>query len=78
VANAFILRNRIIAALSLNLIPVEMSIESGTRHVVNYAVKYNKKVILCKPNYYELDYYIRYYEGIIVANKKYRVKKTYL
>jgi DNA processing protein len=76
VANPFVMRNRSIASLSDYLIPVEMGIDSGTRHAVNYAVKYGKKLILCKPNYYELDYYILYYEGIIVVIKKYRGKQN--
>lgn len=76
VANAFVMRNRIIAALCDYLIPIEMGIDSGTRHAVNYAVRYNKKLILCKPNYYELDHYIRHYEGIIVAIKKYKGKEN--
>jgi DNA processing protein len=76
VANPFVLRNRITAALSQYLIPVEMSIESGTRHAVNYAFKYRKKLIIVKPNYQELDEYPYRYEGITAAYRKYRGKEN--
>jgi DNA processing protein len=76
IAHPFVTRNRIIAALSDYLIPVEMSIESGTRHAVNYAFKYGKKLILCKPNYQELDEHFPCYDGITAAIKKYRGKQS--
>jgi DNA processing protein len=72
VANPFVLRNRIIAALSQYLIPVEMGKDSGTRHAVHYAVKYGKKVLLVKPGVAELNHYEKQYDGIIVTVKKYR------
>jgi DNA processing protein len=74
VANPFVLRNRIIAALSQYLIPVEMGKDSGTRHAVHYAVKYNKKVFLIKPGIDEINHYLEQYDGIIVSAKKYRKK----
>jgi hypothetical protein len=51
-----------------------MGINSGTRHSVRYAVKYGKKLILCKPNYQELNDFPFRYEGLIYAIKKYRGK----
>lgn len=74
VGNPFVLRNRIIAALSQYLIPVEMGKDSGTRHAVHYAVKFGRKVFLVKPGIEELNHYMSYYEGIIVALRKYRQK----
>ncbi|SFH38757.1 DNA-processing protein DprA [Pseudomonas sp. NFACC45] len=41
----FVRRNRIQAALSNILIPVEWKIKSGTAHTVGFAAKYNKKII---------------------------------
>lgn len=41
----FVRRNRIQAALSDILIPVEWKIKSGTAHTVGFAAKYNKKII---------------------------------
>lgn len=78
VANPFVLRNRIIAALSQYLIPVEMGKDSGTRHAVHYAVKYDKKVILLKPGVEELNHYVHHYDGIIISMKKYRKKNNVL
>lgn len=76
VANPFVLRNRIIAALSQYLVPVEMGKDSGTRHAVHYAVKYGKKVFLIKPGIDEIDHYLQQYDGIIVAAKKYKKKSN--
>ncbi|EKT55676.1 DNA-processing protein DprA [Providencia sneebia] len=41
----FVRRNRIQAALCSVLFPVEWKIKSGTAHTVEYAFKYNKKII---------------------------------
>ena len=41
----FIRRNRLQAALSRLLIPVEWKIKSGTAHTVSYAHKYGKKIL---------------------------------
>lgn len=41
----FVRRNRLQAALSDTLIPVEWKIKSGTAHTVEFARKYNKKII---------------------------------
>jgi len=41
----FVRRNRIQAALSDILVPVEWKIKSGTAHTVGFAAKYNKKII---------------------------------
>lgn len=76
VGNPFVLRNRIIAALSKYLIPVEMGKDSGTMHAVHYAVKYGRKLILCMPATFEIDHFLSYYDGIIIAAKKYRTKKN--
>ena len=76
VANPFVLRNRIIAALSQYLIPVEMGKDSGTRHAVDYAVKYGKKVFLIKPGINEINNYLKNYDGLIIASKKYRQKQN--
>ncbi|EHU6913376.1 TPA: DNA-protecting protein DprA, partial [Salmonella enterica subsp. enterica serovar Infantis] len=43
-AENFVRRNRIQAALSSALIPVEWKIKSGTAHTVEYAFKYAKKI----------------------------------
>ena len=73
-ANPFVLRNRIIAAFSNYLLPVEMGKESGTRHAVHYGFKFGKKVILIKPGQDEINNHLLNYDGIIVAIKKYRPK----
>ncbi len=41
----FVRRNRIQAALCSVLFPVEWNVKSGTAHTVEYAFKYNKKII---------------------------------
>ena len=41
----FVRRNRIQAALSDILIPVEWKVKSGTAHTVGFAAKYNKQII---------------------------------
>lgn len=52
-AENFVRRNRLQAALGATLIPVEWSIKSGTSHTVEYAFKYNKKIInVYLPNTY--------------------------
>jgi DNA processing protein len=76
VANPFVLRNRIQAALSDYIVPVEMGKDSRTRHSVHYAVKYRKTVILCMPNSFEIDHYLPQYEGIVVCAMKYRTKRN--
>ncbi|EKK7716533.1 DNA-protecting protein DprA [Cronobacter sakazakii] len=43
-AENFVRRNRIQAALSTALIPVEWKVKSGTAHTVEYAFKYSKKI----------------------------------
>ena len=73
-ANPFVLRNRIIAAFSQCLLPVEMGKDSGTRHAVHYAIKFGKKVILVKPGPDEIDHHFSHYDGILTAIKKYRSK----
>ncbi len=45
----FVQRNRIQAALSDAVIPIEMGISSGTTHTVNYGYRYNKKVLVMAP-----------------------------
>ncbi|WP_266366649.1 DNA-processing protein DprA [Tellurirhabdus rosea] len=47
---SFVERNRIQAALSEIVIPIEMTIKSGTMHTVNFAKYQNKKIILLKPS----------------------------
>lgn len=74
-AHPFVLRNRIIAALSEYVIPVEMGKDSGTLHTVNYAIRYRKRLVLCKPCPMELDYFLRHYEGVILSIKKYKNKE---
>lgn len=76
IANPFVLRNRIIAALSQYLIPVEMGKDSGTRYSVHYAVQYARKIIFIKPGVEELNHYINHYDGIIICMKKYRKKSN--
>lgn len=44
----FVKRNRLQAALSDILIPVEWKHKSGTAHTVKYALKYNKRIICLK------------------------------
>jgi DNA processing protein len=46
---AFVQRNRIQAALSDVVIPVEMGINSGTMHTINFAKKYKKDIYVLKP-----------------------------
>lgn len=46
---SFVQRNRIQSALSEIVIPIEMGINSGTMHTVDFAKRYNKKVGLFKP-----------------------------
>jgi DNA processing protein len=43
-AENFVRRNRIQAALSTSLVPVEWKIKSGTSHTVEYAYKYSRKI----------------------------------
>ena len=44
IAENFVRRNRIQAALCDTLIPVEWNIKSGTAHTVEYAYKYGRKI----------------------------------
>ncbi|QGP57435.1 DNA protecting protein DprA (plasmid) [Piscirickettsia salmonis] len=51
----FVRRNRIQAALSYVLVPTEWNIKSGTSHTVDYAYKYQRKIInVFLPNFYKL------------------------
>ena len=74
VANSFVLRNRIQAALSDYVIPVEMGLKSGTQYTIQYAVRYGRKIIFCLPDVMEIDHFLPYYEGIIADVKKYKSK----
>jgi DNA protecting protein DprA len=75
IAHPFVLRNRIIAALSDYIFPVEMKKDSGTRHALQYAVRYKKTVILCLPGATEIDWHLLYYEGILTAIAHYKKQK---
>lgn len=44
----FILRNRLQAALSRAIIPIEWSVKGGTAHTIQYAEKYKRPVIFLK------------------------------
>jgi len=72
VANAFVLRNRIQAALSEYIIPVEMGTQSGTMYTLKYAARYKKKILLCLPGRLEIDQFLPYYEGLLTAVKKWK------
>ncbi|MCE1054962.1 DNA-processing protein DprA [Pseudomonas alloputida] len=54
-AENFVRRNRIQAALSDVLIPVEWKVKSGTAHTVRYAKSYGKRVIAVALPYYSKD-----------------------
>lgn len=60
---SFVQRNRIQAALSNLVIPIEMKIKSGTMHTINFSKKYNTPVFLLKPTPMLLQE--ASYEGII-------------
>jgi DNA processing protein len=75
VANPFVLRNRIIAAFSEFVFPVEMKKNSGTRHALQYAVRYKKTIILCLPGATEIGKHLLYYEGIFTAIAHYKKHK---
>ncbi|GHC57647.1 DNA-processing protein DprA [Ulvibacter litoralis] len=67
---SFVQRNRIQAALSSVIIPVEMGINSGTMHTVNFAKRYSKKVLVFEPT--EMLKQLPQYEGInsLIESKK--------
>lgn len=46
---SFVQRNRLQAALSQFVIPIEMGVKSGTMHTINFAKRYKKAVALFKP-----------------------------
>lgn len=46
---AFVQRNRIQAALSDIVIPIEMGLNSGTTHTINFSKRYNKSVFVMRP-----------------------------
>lgn len=46
---SFVQRNRLQAAFSDNIIPIEMGVESGTMHTIDFAKRYKKNVVLLKP-----------------------------
>lgn len=45
---SFVQRNRIQAALSDVVLPIEMGTNSGTMHTINFAKKYDKKVLITR------------------------------
>lgn len=46
---SFVQRNRLQAAFSDSIIPVEMGVASGTMHTIDFAKRYKKNVALFKP-----------------------------
>ena len=60
---SFVQRNRIQSALSQAVIPIEMGINSGTMHTINFAKKYGKKIMLFNPTPMLKD--MNEYEGIL-------------
>jgi DNA protecting protein DprA len=74
VANPFVLRNRIQSAFSHWVVPVEMGRESGTLYTLQYALKQNKKLLLCLPGTTEIDHHFSFYEGILTSVKKFKNK----
>ncbi|CAM4389369.1 DNA-processing protein DprA [Flavobacterium terrigena] len=46
---SFVQRNRIQAALSDTVIPIEMGVNSGTMHTIDFAKRYKKNIALFKP-----------------------------
>jgi DNA protecting protein DprA len=61
---SFVERNRLQAALSDFVVPIEMGINSGTMHTVNYCLKQNKNLLLLRPPENMGAEYNSYYEGI--------------
>ena len=47
---SFVQRNRIQSALSDVVIPIEMGVNSGTMHTINFAKRYKKKILVSKIN----------------------------
>lgn len=60
---SFIERNRIQTALSDFVIPIEMTINSGTMHTVRFAKAQSKKLILLEPEKDSIS--LKEYEGIV-------------
>ena len=56
---SFVQRNRIQAALSDIVVPIEMGTNSGTMHTLNFAKKYGKKILLPRilPEYSKVKQY---------------------
>ncbi|MFV8366192.1 DNA-processing protein DprA [Flavobacterium sp. XS1P27] len=48
-SQSFVQRNRLQSALSDTIIPIEMGINSGTMHTIDFAKRYQKKIALFKP-----------------------------
>lgn len=65
---SFVQRNRIQAALSDVVIPIEMGVKSGTMHTINFAKRYNKKVYLFEPT--KMLSELENYTGILHLIKK--------
>ena len=70
VGNSFVLRNRIQAAMSTVVMPIEMGKDSGTYHTINFAIKYGRKTIIPKPTGHETKLHALQYEGLLQAIKK--------
>lgn len=47
---SFIMRNRLVSALSTCVFPIELSEKSGTMHTVNFAIEQNKKLLVLEPS----------------------------
>jgi DNA protecting protein DprA len=69
---SFIERNRLQSGISDFVVPVEMGINSGTMHTVNFCLSQNKKLLLPIPGDEALTSYKQFYEGIVFLLDKYK------
>ncbi|RZK06763.1 MAG: DNA-processing protein DprA, partial [Flavobacterium sp.] len=69
---SFIERNRLQTGISDFTIPVEMGVNSGTMHTVNFCIQQSKKLLIPIPPKEVLDKYQPFYDGIIHLRDKYK------
>ena len=73
---SFIERNRLQVAMSDFVMPVEMGINSGTMHTVNFCLRQNKKLVIPIPSQMVVEKYNHYYGGIIYLVDKFSTKSN--
>jgi|GEM_PF-2387949 len=73
---SFVERNRIQVGISEFVIPIEMSIESGTMHTVDYCIKQNKYILNFEPTDEQKS--LPQYEGILHLKNKRNIKRVVL